>query len=223
MAITDVPAFTHLTEADIENLANELDAIRLDIEDSRGARDCALHPPHHRRPARPRGRRPADAGRRLAALGVVGGHRDTGRGQDHREHGDRPQRHARPVGLDERSRDSLLDVGVGHERRVQALALHPQLHASQVHEHPRDGRRRGLRRHPRHPRREVEAVQPLRQPAVQHPAGHRLRVGRRTAAPGTRQDLQGPRRPQGHAGPRHASSASRPATRWSRTTWPTRR
>ena len=39
MAITDVPAFTHLTEADIENLGHELDAIRLDIEDSRGERD----------------------------------------------------------------------------------------------------------------------------------------------------------------------------------------
>jgi linoleoyl-CoA desaturase len=39
MAITDVPAFAHLTEADIESLAVELDAIRLDIEDSRGERD----------------------------------------------------------------------------------------------------------------------------------------------------------------------------------------
>jgi linoleoyl-CoA desaturase len=39
MAITDVPEFTHLTEADIENLGNELDAIRQDIEDSRGERD----------------------------------------------------------------------------------------------------------------------------------------------------------------------------------------
>jgi linoleoyl-CoA desaturase len=39
MAITDVPAFAHLTESDIENLAVELDAIRLDIEDSRGERD----------------------------------------------------------------------------------------------------------------------------------------------------------------------------------------
>ena len=34
MAITDVPAFAHLTDADIENLAVELDAIRRDIEDS---------------------------------------------------------------------------------------------------------------------------------------------------------------------------------------------
>ncbi len=40
MAITDVPAFAHLTEADIENLAVELDGIRLDIEDSLGARDA---------------------------------------------------------------------------------------------------------------------------------------------------------------------------------------
>src|SRR5215216_4661142 len=40
MAITDVPAFTHLTDADIENLAYELDAIRQDIEDSRGERDA---------------------------------------------------------------------------------------------------------------------------------------------------------------------------------------
>ena len=40
MAITDVPAFTHLTDADIETLGAELDAIRQDIEDSRGADDA---------------------------------------------------------------------------------------------------------------------------------------------------------------------------------------
>jgi fatty acid desaturase len=40
MAITDVDAFAHLTDADIENLAVELDAIRQEIEDSRGARDA---------------------------------------------------------------------------------------------------------------------------------------------------------------------------------------
>ena len=40
MAITDVPAFAHLTEADIESLGAELDAIRRDIEDSRGASDA---------------------------------------------------------------------------------------------------------------------------------------------------------------------------------------
>jgi NADPH-dependent stearoyl-CoA 9-desaturase len=40
MAITDVPAFAHLTDADIESLGVELDAIRLDIEDSLGERDA---------------------------------------------------------------------------------------------------------------------------------------------------------------------------------------
>src|SRR5271167_2537619 len=40
MAITDVDEFTHLTDADIENLAVELDAIRQDIEDSLGERDA---------------------------------------------------------------------------------------------------------------------------------------------------------------------------------------
>ena len=40
MAITDISAFAHLTDADIENLAVELDAIRLDIEDSLGERDA---------------------------------------------------------------------------------------------------------------------------------------------------------------------------------------
>ena len=40
MAISDVPAFAHLTDADIESLAVELDAIRQDIEDSRGERDA---------------------------------------------------------------------------------------------------------------------------------------------------------------------------------------
>jgi NADPH-dependent stearoyl-CoA 9-desaturase len=40
MAITNVPAFAHLTDADIDNLAVELDAIRLNIEDSLGERDA---------------------------------------------------------------------------------------------------------------------------------------------------------------------------------------
>ncbi|MDT5175579.1 MAG: NADPH-dependent stearoyl-CoA 9-desaturase [Mycobacterium sp.] len=40
MAITDISAFAHLTDADIENFGRELDAIRLDIEDSLGERDA---------------------------------------------------------------------------------------------------------------------------------------------------------------------------------------
>src|ERR1700686_4044733 len=46
MAITDLDVFTHLTDADIENLGIELDAIRQDIEDSRGELDAPyIHRP----------------------------------------------------------------------------------------------------------------------------------------------------------------------------------
>ena len=38
MAIADVAEYAHLSAADVEALAVELDAIRLDIEDSRGTR-----------------------------------------------------------------------------------------------------------------------------------------------------------------------------------------
>jgi fatty acid desaturase len=41
MAITDVAEYAHLSDADVEALAVELDAIRVDIEDSLGARDRA--------------------------------------------------------------------------------------------------------------------------------------------------------------------------------------
>src|ERR1700730_9648288 len=40
MAITDVDVFAHLTDADVESLAVELDAIRQDIEDARGKSDA---------------------------------------------------------------------------------------------------------------------------------------------------------------------------------------
>ncbi|MGI9164045.1 MAG: fatty acid desaturase family protein [Mycobacterium sp.] len=40
MAITDIEEFAHLTDADIETLAVELDAIRQDVEDSLGERDA---------------------------------------------------------------------------------------------------------------------------------------------------------------------------------------
>ncbi len=41
MAISDVKEYTHLTDDEVEQLGRELDAIRADIEDSRGAADAA--------------------------------------------------------------------------------------------------------------------------------------------------------------------------------------
>jgi linoleoyl-CoA desaturase len=40
MAITDIKQYAHLTTEDVEQLARELDAIRTDIEESRGERDA---------------------------------------------------------------------------------------------------------------------------------------------------------------------------------------
>jgi fatty acid desaturase len=40
MAITDIKAYAHLTTEDIEQIARELDAIRADVEESRGERDA---------------------------------------------------------------------------------------------------------------------------------------------------------------------------------------
>ena len=41
MAIADIAAYAHLTDAEIESLGHELDAIRADIEESLGAKDAA--------------------------------------------------------------------------------------------------------------------------------------------------------------------------------------
>src|ERR1700748_1223986 len=41
MAISDVKEYTHLSEADVEALGRELDALRAEIEESRGADDSA--------------------------------------------------------------------------------------------------------------------------------------------------------------------------------------
>lgn len=41
MAIADVPTYLHLSSADVEEIAYELDAIRQDVEDSLGAKDAA--------------------------------------------------------------------------------------------------------------------------------------------------------------------------------------
>ena len=90
----------HLTPEDIEQIGVELDAIRQSVIDSRGERDAAYI------------RRVIDAQRKLElasravllGLAVPAGlgrrHRRPRDREDHREHGDRPQRHARPVGLD---------------------------------------------------------------------------------------------------------------------------
>ena len=55
MAIADVAEYAHLSEADIEALAAELEAIRRDIEDARGQMRQRIYPARHRVSAMPRG------------------------------------------------------------------------------------------------------------------------------------------------------------------------
>ena len=129
MAISDVKEYTHLTEEQVEELGRELDALREEIEESRGAADAAYI------------NRMITIQRRLAAAGRItlfaskykpaffAGTAMLGIAKILGEHGDRPQRHARPVGLDERPGDPLLQLGVGHRAAGRAVeALHHDVH-----------------------------------------------------------------------------------------------
>ena len=90
MAITDVPEYAHLSDADVAALAAALEAIRCDIEDSRGAKDRE----YIRRAIA--FQRCLEVAARLTIVasktkvGLDGRNRRAGRGQVHREHGTRP-------------------------------------------------------------------------------------------------------------------------------------
>ena len=130
-------------------------------------------------------------------------------GQDPREHGDRPQRHARPVGLDERPGDPLQHLGVGHRparRAVEALA---QLRAPPVHQRARPRQRHRLRHPADGARAEVEPVQP-RPAGLQRAAGLALPVGRRAARPRHRGDPQAREGPEGDEEAARADRAQGP-------------
>ncbi len=154
---------------------------------------CAIRAQRHSSAAFARNRRPRSAFRQPSPSGVARRSWPADALEDHREHGTRAQRDARAVGLDERPGDPLHLVGVGRHRPVCALEADPQLPASQVHQRPRNGRRRRIRTPPRHPRSALEALQ-RRQPGLQHAARVILRVRHRRSAPRARQGGQGPRR-----------------------------
>ena len=180
----------HLSDEQIEELGKEFDAIHDEVFDDLGDRDRTLHRRDDRDAPPPRGARARPAVRLALPAGLAGRDRDALAGQDPREHGDRPQRHARPVGLDERPPDPLLDLGLGlgvDARGVEAL---PQLRPPHLHEHPRQGQGPRLRDHADRPAPDVEPGLPG--PAALQPgAGGVLRVGRRLPRPRLRADPQG--------------------------------
>ena len=169
MAITDVEVFTHLTDADIENLGVELDAIRQDIEDSRGERDAryirrtiaaqrALEVAARVLLAASSRRSAWWAG--TAALGVakIIENMEIGHNVMHGQWDwmNDPEIHSSTWEWD-------MSGSSKHWRYTH------NFRAPQVHQHPRDGRRRRLRHAARHPRPALEALQHL-QPGVEHAA-----------------------------------------------------
>ncbi|CAA9479145.1 MAG: Linoleoyl-CoA desaturase, partial [uncultured Solirubrobacteraceae bacterium] len=145
----------------------------------------------HDRDAPPPARDGPRAALRLALQAVLDRrHHAALAGEDPREHGDRPQRDARPVGLDERPPDPLLALGLGLRLHQGGLEALPQLRPPHVHEHPRQGSRPRLRDHAGRP---APALAPgLPGPADLQPDPRRpVRVGRRPPRPRLRRDPRG--------------------------------
>ena len=106
-----------------------LDAIRQEVLDARGESRRDVHPPVIKT------QRYLELGSRAVLLGsvfppaFVAGTVGLSRRQDPREHGDRPQHPARPVGLDARPEDPLHDLGVGQATpSEQWKHCHNELH-----------------------------------------------------------------------------------------------
>ena len=150
----------HLSPDDIELLSKELDEIRQDVLDSRGARDAAYIRRVIRVQRTPRARQPGGAAVLEEPARLDHRHHRPRAGQDPRQHGDRPQRPARPVGLDARPRHPLLDVGVGPRGAGGVLEALAQRAAPRLHQHPRQGQRPRLRHPARRRGPAVEAAAP---------------------------------------------------------------
>ena len=179
-----------LSDEQIEELGKMFDAMHDEVYDDLGGRDrryITSMIEMHRRLAVHGPRAPARLAFPPAWVAGTAAHL---RGQDPREHGDRPQRPARAVGLDERSADPLLDLGLGHGLDCRGLEALPQLRPSHVHEHPRQGQGPGLRDHA--DRSAAELASRLSVPAdLQRASDDALRVGRGLPRPRLRGDPQG--------------------------------
>ena len=167
-----------------------------------------VHPPGDRRPAQARARQPRGAAasassRRRGCVGTVG----LSRRQDPREHGDRAQHPARPVGLDARPEDPLHDLGVGQRHPGRAVEALAQRAAPHVHERDRQGQRPRLRHHAR--RRGPALAPDLPGPAaVELHQRLLLRVRHRRLRPRARQE------PSRRSRPRTPSSRPAPSRCW---------
>ena len=213
----------HLSAADIEQLGVELDAIRQSVIDARGADDAAYI------------RKVIDAQRKLelgsrAVLLVslfppawVARHRRPLDRQDPREHGDRPQRHARPVGLDARPEDPLHHLGVGQRVAVGAVEALAQRAAPHLHERDRQGQRPRLRHHARRRGPALGAALPRAAAVELHQrAASSSTASRPTTSSSARTWPPRSAAPAPSSRPAASRSCARSAARSPRTTWCTR-
>ena len=151
MAISDIKEYAHLTEADVEALGVELDAIRRDIEESRGERDARYirNTIRLQRSLEVGGRavlfgsrkRPAWVlGTAMLGLAKIIENMELGHNVMHGQWDwmNDPEIHSTTWEWDNAGPSRLLEAD-------------PQLHPSQVHQRPGHGRRRGLRLAARHP------------------------------------------------------------------------
>ena len=211
-----------LTPEQIEEIGKEFQAIHDEVYADLGERDAvyirSIIQFHRRLGAMSRAVLMAS---RYKPAWVLGNRRPVG-GEDPREHGDRPQRPARPVGLDERSRDPLLDLGLGHRLARLGVEALPQLRPPHLHEHHRQGQGRRLRDHAGRSGPEVAPGLPL--PAVlQRASDVHLRVGRRRPRPRLRGDPQGQEAEEAALGRAQGDRPQGSAARSSRTTSPSPR
>ncbi len=132
-----------LTPEQLDAFGKELDAIRTRVVADLGERDADYIKKGDPRPARARDRRPRAAVRELPAARVARGNGGAEPVEDPRQHGDRAQRDARAVRLDEGSGAGRQDVRVGHGVPRRSVAALAQLHAPHLHEH-RQGKDRDI-------------------------------------------------------------------------------
>ena len=153
-----------LTDEQLEAIGKELDQLHDEVQADLSDRDARTSG-DHRAAAAPR---PAGArGAVREPLRPAWWRAWRCRGQDPGEHGDRPQRHARPMGLDERPGDQLPELGLGHRLHRRGLEALPQLHPPHLHQHPGQGPRPRLRDHADRPAAAVV-------PGVPAPARHNV-------------------------------------------------
>ncbi len=200
MAITDVEEFAHLTDADIESLGVELDAIRQDFEDARGERDSRYI---HRTIAAQRaleaaGRVMLAASSRRSAwwagtvtLGVakIVENMEIGHNVMHGQWDwmNDPEIHSSTWEWD-------MSGASKHWRYTHNFMHHKYTNILGMDDDVGYGMLRVTRD------QRWKPFQPWKR-AVEHHPRARIRVGSRVAAPGTGQDVQGSRRSRGHPGP----------------------